>query len=123
MKNILVVGCFFCLLTSCDRQPYVSHKVKLEKAGEDCDQVQNYFRVTANIAGERYEFEKCLPSDFSTKSIQSFRQGDTVVVKFGTEDLGEKAVVQKVILDIDSYPKYNFITINEDTYQISGTEK
>ncbi len=123
MKYLLVSSLFLCLLISCDRQPYVSHKIKLEKGGDDCSQLQNYFRVTANIAGERYEFEKCLPPDFSKETIQSYRQGDTVVVQLGAAGLIEKGSVQKIILDIDSYPKYNFITIDEDTYQVGSSEK
>jgi hypothetical protein len=44
------------------------------------------------------------------------RQGDTVVVQFPRT--GGKAVLNKITLDIDSYPRYNFITIDDQTIDV-----
>ncbi|HMR91570.1 MAG TPA: hypothetical protein PKC69_04625 [Chitinophagaceae bacterium] len=105
------------LFASCDRKPYVSHKVKLDMLERDCNQQSSSFRITANIAGERYEFEKCLPADFEKAGITSFRQGDTVVVRMANGNAAGQDLF-RVTLDIDSYPAYRFLTIDNDTYEI-----
>lgn len=107
---------------ACERKPHVTHKVKLENAGEDCSVLQNYFRMNSNFGGERYEFEKCLPSDFTEKQVVSERRGDTVVVRF-KPSAAKGNNLFRITLDIDSYPLYKFLTIDEDTYTITPSEK
>lgn len=114
---------FFLLLLvffACNRKPFVEHKLKYEKVADDCKERQSYFRLNSNFGGERYEFEKCLPAGFSDKDMSTERKGDTVVVKFNTPAAGS-TVVYHVTLDIDSYPRYNFLTIDDETYSITGT--
>lgn len=112
-----------CFLLSCDRKPFVEHKIKFEKVAENCDEVQSYFRMTSNFGGERYEFEKCLAADFNKEQLRTERQGDTVVVSFKKPQAGAGNKVYHITLDIDSYPRYHYLTIDEDTYSISSTEK
>ena len=111
-----------CIL-SCDRKPFVEHKLKFEKVSEDCKDQQSYFRLNANFGGERYEFEKCLPADFKDEHITTERKGDTVLVNFKTasNDPGNK--VYHITLDIDSYPRYQFISIDDEVYTITSSEK
>ena len=108
---------------ACNRKPFVTHKVKLEKAGDDCGQLQPYFRLNSNFGGERYEFEKCLPAGFNADQVTSVRKGDTVVVRFGEATGGPGTARYRVALDIDSYPRYHFLTIDADTYTIVPSEK
>jgi hypothetical protein len=111
------------LLLSCDRKPFVEHKLKFEKVADNCTEQQAYFRMNSNFGGERYEFEKCLPADFNENQLTSERRGDTVVVKFKNAAAVAGNKVYHITLDIDSYPKYSVLMIDNDTYSISPTEK
>ncbi|MGZ5222384.1 MAG: hypothetical protein ACXWC7_20015 [Chitinophagaceae bacterium] len=121
-KATLILLTAVCFLLSCDREPYVEHKIKFEKVAENCDEVQSYFRMTSNFGGERYEFEKCLAADFNKDQLTTERKGDTVVVRFN-KSKGDGNKVYHITLDIDSYPRYHYLTIDQDTYSISSTEK
>jgi hypothetical protein len=72
--------------------------------------------MVSNVAGERYEFEKCLDAHFSKDMLKVSRQGDTVLVRF-PKATGQ-TVLDKITLDIDSYPRYNFITIDDETIDV-----
>jgi hypothetical protein len=110
-------------MMSCDRKPYVEHKLKFEKVADDCKDQQSYFRMNSNFGGERYEFEKCLATDFNDDQLSSERRGDTVLVNFKKASAGQANKVYHITLDIDSYPGYHFLTIDQETYSISSTEK
>jgi hypothetical protein len=120
LLSLLAVSIY---MMSCDRKPFVEHKLKFEKVADDCKEQQGYFRMNSNFGGERYEFEKCLPADFSDEQLSSERQGDTVLVKFKKASAGPTNKVYHITLDIDSYPAYHFVTIDGDTYSISAAEK
>ena len=110
-------------MMSCQRKPFVEHKLKFEKVSDDCKEQQSYFRMNSNFGGERYEFEKCLPEDFTDGQLTTERRGDTVLVSFKKASGDQTNKVYHITLDIDSYPLYHFVTIDEDTYFISATEK
>ena len=101
---------------SCNRKPFVDHKLKLEKISDNCENLKPSYRMVSNVAGERYEFEKCLDANFTIDMMKVSRQGDTVLVQF--PKTGGKGVLNKVTLDIDSYPRYNFITIDDQTIDV-----
>lgn len=108
-------------LSNCERKPFVNHKLKLEPKG-DCSAATQGFRMVSNVAGERYEFDKCLPADYDKKKMVVERKGDTVAVSF--TDAGNASTrAYQVTLDIDSYPRYNFLTIDNDTYTIVPSTK
>ena len=48
------------------------------------------------------------------------RQGDTIVVHFENKSNVKQSVFH-IILDIDTYPRYNFLTIDGDTFIIMPT--
>ena len=110
-------------MISCDRKPFVEHKLKFEKVAEDCKERQSYFRMNSNFGGERYEFEKCLPADFNNEQLSTERRGDTLLVNFKKASTDPNNKVYHITLDIDSYPGYHFLTIDEDTYTITRAEK
>ena len=121
MKKILAI-IFIATFCSCSRTPFVEHKIDLEKKSEDCSGISTAFKMESNFGGERFEFEKCLPIDYSKQKIVSERKGDTVVVKF-TEIASASKATYRCTLDIDSYPAYHFITIDDDTYVIGASAK
>ncbi len=104
-------------MAGCDRKPFVEHKVDLVNKNESCSQVQPSFRMISNFGGERFEFEKCLPADYKESAITTGREGDTVVVQFNAP-AGGTSQRYAVTLDIDSYPRYQYITIDQDTYMV-----
>jgi hypothetical protein len=72
--------------------------------------------MVSNVAGERYEFEKCLGANFTKDMMSVSRKGDTVLVQF--PKAAAQTVLNKITLDIDSYPRYNFITIDDETFNV-----
>ena len=116
--NKLLFLLLLSFLVACERKPYVKHKLDFEKVSDNCKEQQSYFRLNSNFGGERFEFEKCLAADFKKDQVNTARQGDTVVVNFPkSPDTG--GVVYHITLDIDSYPKYSFLTIGDETYTIA----
>jgi len=104
------------MVISCNRSPFVTHKLKFEKISDNCENLKPSFRMVSNVAGERYEFEKCLNVNFTKDMMKVSRQGDTVLVQF--QKTSDQTVLDKITLDIDSYPRYNFITIDNETFNV-----
>jgi len=122
MKNIhtLLIGLLVVTAMHCSHRPFVDHKLEGEKISDNCESLKPFFRMVSNIAGERYEFERCLDQGFSTDMLQVSQQGDTVVVWF--PKLQSSGVLYKVTLDIDSYPKYSYITIDGETFVVTSSK-
>lgn len=119
-KPVFLFVLAILLLVACDRKPFVEQKMKFDKISDGCSTTPQAFKMTSNFGGERYEFDRCLPADFVKEQMTVTRQGDTVVVKFKKPE-GAKAIFN-IILDIDSYPKYHYLTIDEDTYAIVASK-
>jgi len=117
MKNVTTIVCLCAFAAiACNRKPFVSFKLKFEKISDNCENLKPSFRMVSNVAGERYEFERCLGANFTKDMMKVSRQGDTVLVQFHSGGGGQ--VLYKITLDIDSYPRYNFITIDGETFQV-----
>ena len=116
MSRLFIVVLLLYVTVSCNRKPFVDHKLKFEKISDNCENLKPSFRMVSNVAGERYEFEKCLDANFTKDMMKVSRQGDTVLVQF--PKAGGKGVLNKITLDIDSYPRYNFITIDNETINV-----
>ena len=126
MKNVVPPLCFLLfpfLYSACERTPYVEHKLSFEKVADDCAETQSYFRMNSNFGGERYEFEKCLHAGFTKDELISRRSQDTVYIDFKTPDNQPGDKVFHITLDIDSYPAYRYITIEQDTYALTTQAK
>lgn len=119
LKLFSIFLCIF-LLSSCTNPPYLHHKLQFDKVADNCSAVSQKFQMNSNINGERYEFNKCLPVNFTKENATISRQGDTVVVRFDTKN-AVKTSEFHIILDIDTYPRYNFLTIDGDTFIIVPT--
>jgi hypothetical protein len=76
--------------------------------------------MVSNVAGERFEFEKCLASNFTKDMMKVSRQGDTVLVLFPKP--ATQKVLYKITLDIDSYPRYSFITVDDETFIVTSSK-
>ena len=118
--NKLFIFLLMMVIVACNRKAFVEHKLKFEKVSDNCENLQPSFRVESNIAGERYEFEKCLDANFAKDMMKVSRQGDTVLIQFPKTPA--HAVLYKITLDIDSYPRYNFITVDDDTFIVTSSK-
>src|SRR5688572_310236 len=114
--SILAVG-------SCDRKPFVEYKFNYNKESDGCGNISPSFKMISNIGGERFEFSKCLPAPFDASSLDVKRAGDTVLVTFPVATPAAKMATYMITLDIDSYPRYHYITIDEETYSIGYSDK
>lgn len=104
-----------------NNEPFINHTLAYEKTGE-CTAGEKTINMTSNIAGERYEFESCLNTDFAGKAYTVERKGDSLVVAFQRHD-GEKAAF-KITLDIDAFPVYDHIVIDgHEAIAIQHVEK
>lgn len=121
--NKLVIFLALLLFVTCKRKAFVLHEILVDKVSDNCSEQQTYFRMNSNFGGERYEFEKCLPVDFDEFKVRSERKGDTVLVSFPKVAPAQKSAVYHIKLDIDSYPSYHFLTIDDDTYTIVPSDK
>jgi len=116
MSRLIIFLFLLFVALSCNRKPFVKHKLKFEKISDNCENLKPSFRMVSNVAGERFEFEKCLDANFTKDLIKVSRQSDTVLVQF--PKAGNQPVLNKITLDIDSYPRYNFITIDDETFNV-----
>ncbi|HET9824716.1 MAG TPA: hypothetical protein VFP87_05250 [Chitinophagaceae bacterium] len=116
MRTIYFLLLILVSAIACNRKPFVDHKLKFEKISDNCENLKPSFRMVSNVAGERYEFERCLDANFTKDMMKVSRQGDTVIVQF--RHPGNEKVLYKITLDIDSYPGYNFITIDGETFNV-----
>ena len=115
----LKFGMIICLsmLFSCEwsTKPYIEHELEYKKIGEGC-RVKEGFKITSNTNGERYELEECLDEDFNKDKLVVERKSDTVVISYKDEKKAKASFA--LTIDIDTYPRYNYITIGSGTYQV-----
>ena len=118
MIKLFSILFFLFIFTACKDQAFLHHKLKVEKVADNCSGGQQSFQMNSNINGERYEFNKCLSENFTKENVTYARQRDTVVVHFEKPGTNVKQSEFHIILDIDTYPRYNFLTIDGDTFII-----
>src|SRR5688572_29741694 len=108
--TMLVIAC------SSETKPYFKHSLhKYEKIEEGCANLDPKFSMVSNIIGERYTFQKCLPASYKGSYLAE-RKGDSVIIAFEKQD-GPTALFN-IILDINTQPRYNYLTIDGNTFQI-----
>lgn len=118
--NKITIALVFILACACNRKPFVNHKLKFERISDNCENLKPSFRMVSNVAGERFEFEKCLATNFTDDMLAVTRQGDTVLVQFPKPST--KGTLFKITLDVDSYPRYNFITVDGETFIVTTSQ-
>ncbi len=115
MKKIISFCSILFLLAACETEPYIKHDLQFEKIADNCDNVNPGVKMISNIAGERFEFEACLPVGFSKEQLTVTKTGDSAFVN----QPDDGTVAYKLMLDVKSYPKYTSITIGGETYHIA----
>lgn len=113
-RSLIIIVLAF---VSCETKPFLKHSMKFEKVSDNCGEIDNKFKMNSNLNGERYEFQRCLDAGFKKSQLTSIRKGDTVVLQF--ERTGTNQALFDIIVDIDSYPRYNFLTIDGNTFIIA----
>ncbi|HEX2683148.1 MAG TPA: hypothetical protein VHL77_04415 [Ferruginibacter sp.] len=98
------------LLFSCN-DPFINHKLKYEKAADDCSGMPGALNFVSNLNGERYEFYSCLDNSFDGKQYTVSRMGDSIIVDF-PRSANNKTASYKLTLDIDAKPAYHHIIID-----------
>lgn len=118
MKKIMSICLLLITLAACKTEPYIKHDLDIKKLADNCDQVNASVKMISNIAGERFEFEACLPADFSADQLTVTKNGDDAFVNIPGN--GKAATTAfKLVLDVKAYPKYKTITIGGETYHIA----
>ena len=118
MKRILLPLFFLGFITSCDvgHDPYLKHEVELKKVADDCSGMLGSFSMNSNIIGERYVFQECLPANAGKENVIVKRSGDTVSIQF---DKSKGATsLYDLTVDINTKPRYNWLTIGNNTFPI-----
>ncbi|MES2850208.1 MAG: hypothetical protein V4685_14210 [Bacteroidota bacterium] len=118
------ISLFFLVAVVCscnNNESFINHNVEYKKIG-DCSAGEKTINMTSNIAGERYQFEACLNSNFAGDAYTVERKNDSLVVSFQRVD-GEKAAFE-ITLDIDAFPVYDHIVIDgHEAIEIKHVEK
>lgn len=122
MKKLLLLCVVAFSLSACDPKPFVEHKISVTRQSENCAVVSSNFKLISNFGGERYEFSKCLPAGFNKEQVSVTRAGDTVLVRFPQAGAADQKAAFAITLDIDSYPQYHFLTIDDETYSIGHSD-
>ena len=105
--TFVVISC--CLLFACN-DPFINHKLKYEKTGDDCSTIVESVNMVSNINGERYEFYSCIDNTFDGKNYTVTRMGDSIIVDF--PKVTNKKAVYKLTLDVDAKPAYHHIILD-----------
>jgi hypothetical protein len=71
MNKLAGLLVFTLVITACNRKPFVEHKIQFEKTADGCAGVPAAFKMNSGFGGERFEFYKCLASDFSKYIVNS----------------------------------------------------
>src|SRR5688572_6697014 len=81
---LLAALCFSLIFFSCDvsHDPYLKHKVKLDKLSDNCSGKSDKFNMNSNTNGERYTFQECLDVNSDEKNVLIERRQDTVYIQF-----------------------------------------
>ncbi len=118
MKKIFLALGSIGFLASCDvgHDPYLKYEVELKKVADNCSGISGSFNMNSNIIGERYVFQECLPAIAGKENVLVSRSGDTVIIKF---DKSAGAVnLYDLTVDINTKPRYNWLTIGNNTFPI-----
>jgi hypothetical protein len=109
-------GCIFLFSCNVSHDPYLKHKVKLEKLSESCSGKSDKFNMNSNTNGERYTFQECLDANSDEKNVIIERRKDTVFIQF--KKTGQGTHLYDLTIDINTRPQYNWLVVGENTIAI-----
>lgn len=121
IQTLLAAFSFSLVLVSCDvkQDPYLKHKVELEKVSDNCSGKSDKFNMNSNTNGERYTFQECLDANSSDKNVIIERRKDTVSIQF--KRTGQGTQLYNLTIDINTQPQYNWLIVGENTIAIIPT--
>lgn len=105
------------LLTSCGEDEYIKSGINLSRIAAGCADKETHFAMESNINGERYNFNICLEDNYDAKNCSVTKSHDTVFVNF-KKGLTADLVTYKATIDIDTYPRYNYIIIDGNAFVV-----
>lgn len=114
MKPVFISLLIF--VAACKTKPFVKHDVEFKKVADNCENMKAGFKMNSNLNGERYEFQRCLDADFRKEQLTPIRKGDTIILQF--ERKNKQQALYDLVIDLDAYPRYNFLTIDDNTFPI-----
>jgi hypothetical protein len=109
MKPITII-LLVILIAACKSKAFVKHDLEFEKIADNCTTIKEGINMNSNLNGERFQFESCLDADFKKEQLSSIRQGDTVILKF--ERKNPTQAKYNITIDLDAYPRYNYLIID-----------
>jgi hypothetical protein len=115
---------FFFLIISlaaCKTKPFVKHDLKFEKAAGNCNNMSADIKMNSNLNGERYEFQRCLDTDFHQEQLSSVQRGNVIELKF--ERKNPQQALYNLTIDLDAYPRYDTLIIDGTPIEIRPYEK
>jgi hypothetical protein len=117
-QSLLTALGFSLIFFSCDvsHDPYLKHKVKLDKASDNCSGKSDKFNMNSNTNGERYTFQECLDVNSDEKNVLIERRQDTVFIQF--KKTGQGTYLYDLTIDINTQPRYNWLVVGENTIAI-----
>ncbi len=104
-------------LVSCGDEEYFKTNIKLSKLAAGCADKETHFAMESNINGERYNFNVCLEDNYDAKNCSVTKSHDTVFVNFKRAAVTD-LVTYKASIDIDTYPRYNYIIIDGNSFVV-----
>jgi hypothetical protein len=75
--------------------------------------------MNSNILGERYVFQECMHAGAGKEDVRVVRAGDTVVISFNNNTAGKQ--LYEITVDVNTQPRYNWLTIGNNTFPIIPT--
>lgn len=119
MKYILL-AIVFLSIGSCKEEPHLKHKLAFTKVANECASGVWDYKLISNTNGERYEFNACLPQEYSG-TYDVARRGDTLAVTLPGDTSQVPGALYKMVLDVDAWPKYTHIYLGTQLLKL-GTK-
>jgi hypothetical protein len=110
MNKAVIFLAISMMIIACKTKPYFNHKMKFKRIADNCTGIDENVSMNSNINGERYTINKCLDAGFDDSRFFIGRQGDTILIRF--EDKGGVRNMFEFTVDVDTYPRYNFLSLD-----------
>ncbi len=106
---------------SCDvsHGPYLKYKIEMPPVEGTCSDASQEFKMNSNILGERYVFLECMDAGADKSKVIIERKGDTVLINFIKTNSANQ--LYELTVDINTQPRYNWLTIGNNTIPIVPT--
>lgn len=123
MMDMKLVSSFACMTIvamfffSCGEEQYFKTKATLVKKADQCQPGAVDLAMNSNINGDRYSFHICLQDNFDNAGCVITRSHDSVFVNF-RKSPQLKQVQYEATIDIDTYPRYNYLIIEGETFTV-----